>query len=178
MSCPHAATAQSAAIRQIDFMHVILSSIHAFLSLLLAIATLAAQPPSFPARVTGIADGDTLTVLHGTTPERIRLWGIDAPEARQPYSKEARRLASSLAFGKTVTVRVVSKDRYLRKVAVVILPDGRNLNHELVRAGLAWWYRRYAPADPDLEKAEDHARRHRTGLWRDPHPTPPWLFRK
>jgi endonuclease YncB( thermonuclease family) len=29
-------------------------------------------------------------------------------------------------------------DRYGRTVGEVILPDGRVLNHELVRAGLAW----------------------------------------
>ena len=29
-------------------------------------------------------------------------------------------------------------------------PSGRNLNQELVRAGLAWWYRRYAPNDATL----------------------------
>ena len=32
----------------------------------------------------------------------------------------------------------------------VILPDGRSLNRELVRAGLAWWYRHYAPRDREL----------------------------
>ena len=32
----------------------------------------------------------------------------------------------------------------------VVLPDGRNLNHELVTAGLAWWRRQYAPGDKTL----------------------------
>jgi hypothetical protein len=27
----------------------------------------------------------------------------------------------------------------------ILLPGGRNLNHEPIRAGLAWWFRRYAP---------------------------------
>src|SRR5262249_47321577 len=35
--------------------------------------------------------------------------------------------------------------RYGRLVGDVLLPDGRNLGQELVRAGLAWWYRQYAP---------------------------------
>jgi micrococcal nuclease len=34
-------------------------------------------------------------------------------------------------------VRVRDSDRYKRIVGEVFLPDGRNLNHELVRAGLA-----------------------------------------
>jgi endonuclease YncB( thermonuclease family) len=36
-------------------------------------------------------------------------------------------------------------DRYGRLVAEVILPNGRSLGHELVEAGMAWWYKRYPP---------------------------------
>jgi len=43
-----------------------------------------------------------------------------------------------------LTVRVKDRDRYGRVVADVILPDGRILNHKLVRAGFAWWFRRFA----------------------------------
>ena len=68
--------------------------------------------------------------------------------------------------------------RDYRLVADVILPDGRNLNRELVRAGLAWWYRRYAPHDAELEALEAEARAARRGLWADPHPVPPWEWRR
>jgi micrococcal nuclease len=34
-------------------------------------------------------------------------------------------------------------DRYKRTVAELILPDGRNLNQELLRAGIAWRYRQH-----------------------------------
>ena len=70
------------------------------------------------------------------------------------------------------------RDQYGRLVADVILPDGRNLNRELVRAGLAWWYRRYAPHDAELEALEAEARAARRGLWADPHPVPPWEWRR
>jgi micrococcal nuclease len=94
------------------------------------------------ARVVGISDGDTITVL---TPEKkqvkIRLNGIDAPETGQPFGTRAKQLASELAFGKTVTIKERDKDRYGRTVAEVILPDGRSMNHEMVREGMAWWYR-------------------------------------
>jgi endonuclease YncB( thermonuclease family) len=56
------------------------------------------------------------------------------------------------------------------------LPDGRSLNQELVRAGYAWWFRRYS-ADPVLARLEADARRARRGLWADPRPTPPWEYR-
>jgi micrococcal nuclease len=62
-------------------------------------------------------------------------------------------------------------------VADVILPDGRNLNHEIVRAGLAWWFRRYAPDDEDLKRLEAQARQAKRGLWADAEPVPPWEWR-
>src|SRR6516164_3600271 len=86
------------------------------------------------ARVVGIADGDTITVLTADkTQHRIRLWGIDAPETGQDFGSRAKQAASELAFGKQVTIRPLDTDRYGRIVAEVILPDGRSMNREMVR---------------------------------------------
>ena len=57
------------------------------------------------------------------------------------------------------------------------LPDGRNLNREIVKAGFAWWFRKYAPKDKELEALESEARAAKCGLWADPHPVPPWDYR-
>ncbi len=140
---------------------------------LLASQTLAAD---FTGRVVGVADGDTITVLHNGKGERIRLHGIDCPEKRQAFGKRAKQLTSNLVFGKTVTVQAVDRDRYGRTVGVVLLPDGRSLNHELVRAGLAWMYRRYTN-DQSLSDLEEEARVARRGLCSDPHAVPPWDWR-
>ncbi len=51
----------------------------------------------------------------------------------------------------TVTVQVVDRDRYGRTVGEVLLPDGRSLNRELVKAGFAWWYWRYTPDDEPVD---------------------------
>jgi len=42
-------------------------------------------------------------------------------------------------------------------VGDVTLPDGRSLNRELVKLGMAWWYRRYSK-DERLEVTEMAAR--------------------
>jgi micrococcal nuclease len=60
----------------------------------------------------------------------------------------------------------------------VVLPAGRILNHELVRRGLAWWYRQYAPNDASLARLEAEARAARIGLWSGTDPTPPWTWRR
>ncbi len=124
----------------------------------------------------GVSDGDTITVLHNGKGERIRLHGIDSPEKRQAFGKRAKQLTSSLVFGKTVTVQVMDRDRYGRTVGEVLLPDGRSLNRELVRAGLAWMYRRYTN-DQSLSDLEEEARVARRGLWADPNPIAPWKWR-
>jgi endonuclease YncB( thermonuclease family) len=54
----------------------------------------------YAARVIGIADGDTITVLTADkTQHRIRLNGIDAPETGQDFGSRAKQAASELSFG-------------------------------------------------------------------------------
>ncbi len=126
----------------------------------------------------GVSDGDTITVLHSGKPVRIRLHGIDCPEKRQAFGKRAKQFTSRLTYGKTVTVRDLGLDRYGRTIGDVILPDGRMLNQELVKAGFAWWYHRYAPDDETLAQLEREAREAQRGLWADPHAVPPWEWRE
>src|SRR5262245_32061399 len=88
------------------------------------------------ARVVGVSDGHTIAVLAAAKKQvKVRLWGIDAPETGQDFGSRAKQATSSLAFGQIVTIRPRDTDRYGRTVAEVILPDGRSMNRELVRAG-------------------------------------------
>lgn len=129
-------------------------------------------------KVVKIADGDTITVLEGRTQHKVRLYGIDCPERGQAFGKKAKQFTSSMAAGKTVTLIVRDKDRYGRLVADVVLPDGQVLNYEIVRAGFAWWYQKYAPGNKSLEALEAEAREKRRGLWYDKEPVPPWEWRR
>lgn len=115
-------------------------------------------------------------MLHNGSAEKIRLNRIDCPEKGQAFGNRAKQFTSTLAFGQTVTVRALNKDRYGRTIGDVILPDGRSLNQELVRAGMAWQYRQYSD-DETLAELEETARQGRLGLWADPAPIPPWTFR-
>jgi len=130
----------------------------------------------FSGRVVGVTDGDTISVLRGGHPTTVRLVGIDAPEKGQAYGQRAKQFAATLAFGQTVTVRVSGHDRYMRLLAEVILPDGRSLNQEMVRAGYAWWFRKYS-RDLTLAHLEAEAREAHRGLWADRAPEAPWTYR-
>ena len=144
-------------------------------ALVLPCGALAAE---FRGRVVGVADGDTISVMHAGRAVRVRLHGIDAPEKGQAFSNRAKQFVSDLVFGKEVNIRDRGLDRYGRTIGEVFLLDGRNVNHEIVRAGLAWWFRRYAPNDSELEKLEAEARKARRGLWADRDPMPPWEWRR
>ena len=138
-------------------------------------------PITFSGEVVGISDGDTITVLYssfGKSSVKIRLHGIDAPESRQAFGQVARQFTSKEVFRKTVTVHQKDTDKYGRLVAEITYDRGKNLNHELVRAGLAWWYQQYARGDRKLQQLEAEARAKKVGLWRDPNPTAPWEFRR
>ena len=109
----------------------------------------------FSRQVISILDGDTIEVLHTNRAERIRLNGIDCTEKGQAYGHRAKQAASALAFGKQVTLNTFGKDKYGRTIADVLLADGRNVNHELVKDGWCWWYRRYAPGDTEISGRND-----------------------
>jgi endonuclease YncB( thermonuclease family) len=110
-------------------------------------------------------------------PIRIRLYGIDTPERRQPFSAKAAQFTSEAVFEKTVTVQPRGK-HFERLIADVVLPDGKLLNHEIVRAGLAWWYEKYAPYDRDLQRLQEEAREAKRGFWSDGEAVPPWEWRR
>jgi micrococcal nuclease len=136
----------------------------------------AAGAADFSGRVVGVTDGDTLTVLRDGRAVTVRLVGIDAPEKGQAFGQRAKQFASGLAYGTTVAVRVAGHDRHGRLLGEVTLADGRSLNQELVRAGFAWWFRRYS-RDSRLGQLEDEAREGRRGLWADRTPLAPWDYR-
>jgi endonuclease YncB( thermonuclease family) len=136
------------------------------------------QAADFSGPVISVLDGDTLEVLHNNRAERIRLSGIDCPEKGQAFGQRAKQAASALAFGKEVTLQTHGLDKYGRTLADVLLPDGTNVNYTLVKDGWCWWYRKYAPGDTVLEGLEKEARDAKKGLWVDPAPSPPWVYRK
>jgi len=132
-------------------------------------------------RVISVADGDSLTVLtQQGERQRIRLYGIDAPESGQAGGEAATAFARSKALFTEVELNVMDTDRFGRAVAMVTLPDGSILNEELVRHGHAWVYDTYCrqPICIKWRALEKEARVNKKGLWADKNPTPPWTWRR
>ena len=134
-----------------------------------------------PGKVIKVADGDTVTVYtKDREKQKIRLYGIDAPELKQAWGEEARDFASDLVLLQEVEISVVNADRYGRDVALVKLPNGRILNEELVKQGHAWVYREYCREAfcKNWVDLEIRARTEQVGLWSQKNPTAPWRWRK
>jgi endonuclease YncB( thermonuclease family) len=137
--------------------------------------SLTAQPISGPARV---VDGDTIVM--GTT--RIRLEGIDAPEAGQTCKRKwfgfwACGSASTSALARMVEGRQISceprgHDKSDRVLAVCYI-DGNDINAEMVRQGLAWAFVRYSTS---YVKEEAQARAQGVGIWQG-EAVPAWEYR-
>ena len=148
------------------------------LTTLLLLLSLCAAAAEFSALVTGVHDGDTLTVIQQDQTLHVRLSGIDSPEMNQPFGDDARSFTAELALGRTVTVIEEKMDRYGRLIAWVVLPDGRNLSHEIVAAGFAWWYRPLSRGNQILAELESDANTNRRGLWAAGEQAPPWEWRR
>lgn len=55
------------------------------------------------AKVVGVSDGDTITVLTKDNREiKVRLYGVDAPESGQAYGTRAKQFTSAAVFGRNV----------------------------------------------------------------------------
>jgi endonuclease YncB( thermonuclease family) len=137
-------------------------------------------------KVVRVLDGDTVLVdIDGRkTWLEIRVYGIDCPEQAwperwpaQPQSEQAKTLTARLVLERKVTVRLTGDKSYHRQVGKIFV-DGQSLGRELLRAGLAWWNKKYAPHDLDLARLEATARRARKGIWAESKPVAPWLHRQ
>lgn len=131
---------------------------------------------SVDGKVVRIIDGDTFVLLLNNNFETgVRLNSIDCPEKKQAFSQRAKEELSDLIFDREVMVYYDKKDGFGRVLGDVYV-DGTNVNHEMVRRGMAWHYVKYSD-DETLARLEKEARSQRVGLWSDPNPIPPWDYR-
>lgn len=129
-------------------------------------------------KVISIVDGDTYDLLlNDNSTIRIRMAGIDAPEKGMPFYRVAKDYLGSLCFNKVVKVEITDIDAHGRKIAFSYLSDSIELSREMLKAGLAWHFKKY-DSNPELAALENEARLNKTGVWSQPDTTPPWEIRK
>ena len=137
-----------------------------------------ANADTLAGKVIGVSDGDTVTLLSQDKQQiKVRLAAIDAPEKAQAFGQRAKQHVSDLCFGKQAEVKVIDTDRYGRSVGEVSC-DGVFANAEMIKAGMAWVYRKYSKGYVAFFPLEEEARVARRGLWSDTDPVAPWEWRK
>ncbi|EAK1188929.1 thermonuclease [Campylobacter upsaliensis] len=134
-------------------------------------------------KVSRVIDGDTIELLAKTSKEnpynhiaklKIRLYGIDAPELKQAYGKEAKEFLSALVLKQEVSLIIENKDKYERIVGTIFL-KGQDINKEMVKNGYAHAYESFSKKY--LAEQAD-AKMFKLGLWQDEKAVKPSEFRK
>ena len=132
-------------------------------------------PNPLKAEVIGIQDGDTIEMKFIFTgkkagfrmgkPVRIRFLHVNSPERGKPYYKIAKQFTSDKCFRKIVTIRHAGNfDKYGRLLGEIVLPDGKVLNKELVKNGLAVHFKKYSNS-VEYSNLEIQAQRKKIGIW-------------
>lgn len=144
--------------------------------LALALAAEAAAAETLSGAVAMVIDGDTLTIVdEAKRQHRVRLAGIDAPQAKQPFWLQSARSLARLCHRKPAKVEWKAKERGLLVGEVTC--DGVAANAEQVRRGMAWVSSRQTGPGSALYELEAYARLQKVGLWADEKPIPPWEWR-
>jgi micrococcal nuclease len=112
-----------------------------------------------------VIDGSTIVVLHDGREETVRLHGIDCPEPSEPLGSQVTQFVSEQVLGRRVVVTPVGADALRSSAARVHTPEGRYVNFEIVRAGLARWSQADAPDDVSLKEAEQQAQAAEEVVW-------------
>ena len=168
-----------ASVKMFQKVHILKQGIKAIIALFVMCCLVACNraEEGLIGRVVKVADGDTLTLLDAANNQhKIRLNAIDAPEKGQAFGKASGKFLSGLVAGRDVRVRWTKRDRYQRILGTVYLDD-RDINLEMLKAGLAWHYKKY-DSTPAYAQAESEARAAKRGLWQEKNPTEPEAFRK
>ncbi|HHU96986.1 MAG: thermonuclease family protein [Bacteroidota bacterium] len=128
--------------------------------------------------VIAVSDGDTFTgITEDKEKVRFRIQGIDAPELSQAFSRKSKDYLATLIHGKRVCIKVQKeRDGFGRPVVYIFTPDNLDVGAEMIKAGMAWHFKKYDDSDY-YAKLEEEAREKKVGLWGDLHPVAPWVYR-
>lgn len=125
---------------------------------------------TYRARCLAPIDGDTTRAYPASAVRPLRLRAVEAPERGDPGGDDATEALRDLTEGREVDVLDGKPDAYGRPVVHLHLDDGRCVNVELIRRGMARGSKRYRDRihPLDFDRAEAEAREAKRGLWAKP----------
>lgn len=129
----------------------------------------------FAGKVLRVSDGDSFWLVVGSKREKVRLYGVDAPESNQPFEKEAKRALKNLIGGKSVVVESQGRDANDRILGKVMVGD-IDVNLWMLENGYAWCALK-SGEERSWQEAFEKARENKLGLWGKAGPVSPWQWR-
>lgn len=96
----------------------------------------------FSGRVSRVIDGDTFRIAG--MEQRIRVWGLDAPELSDPGGAAATQMLVSLIGNRPVRCKTRDIDRFGRIVGQCWLHDGRDMARAMIESGTASEFCRFS----------------------------------
>jgi endonuclease YncB( thermonuclease family) len=157
------------------FRYLAATTTYMFIASLTAQADSASRP--FTGTVEEVLEGDVLRIDRNGQSTDIRLFGVDSPDEGQDHFEDARAFTRELVAEHELVFEPQGTDLADRLVCDVVLPDGRSLNRELVRAGWAWRYKAHDKDNLVMTRLTVEAMEAKRGLWALPAPLAPWDHR-
>ncbi len=144
------------------------------LLLITVFLSFALSAPAGQFKVTRVYDGGNFKATGHDIEIKVRLVGIDTPETKkrkhkpgQPFGEKAKKFLARMVLNKQVFIKGYGTGPYNRILAVVYV-DRKNVNLELIKAGLAEVYQGKPPRGFDLSPyltAQAQAKSQRRGMW-------------
>ncbi len=143
-------------------------------------------------RVVNVVDGDTFDLeipdlLNAKEHTRVRLWGVDTPETKNPntpimyYGPEASAYAKKQLLGNEVSIILEphknTRGKYGRLLCYAYVNLNEMFNENLLRDGYAYADERFDHIHYDrFQNLQKQAQRDQTGLWAKVKPSqwPQW----
>lgn len=124
-----------------------------------------------------VVDGDTVHIKKNGIKEKVRLIGLDTPEAVDPrkpvecFGKEASKHAKEILNGQKIMIELDDsqgeRDKYGRLLAYIFLENGTNFNKKMIADGYGYEYTYNKPYkyQDEFKQAQTMARDNNLGLW-------------
>ena len=135
-----------------------------------------------------IIDGDTIEVLvkrglfQKARKERIRLYGMDAPETAQAEGNDStNHLKQLIGSHRKIWMNTMGGDQYGRTIGLIYQRKNHaeeSYNYMMIRDGQARTYMTNPDDRERFQRAEEEAARRGSGIWKKKNTVAPWDYRR
>ncbi|WP_434779066.1 thermonuclease family protein [Neisseria sp. Ec49-e6-T10] len=146
-------------------------------------------------KIETVVDGNTIICQQDSTKETITLilFQSIAPNGKQPYAKKAKdTLRKLLNIENNFLIQSYGKDQFGNILVTIFeyklygcgsknlattCTKYNNINLEMIKQG-ASWNNPLGQQFSDYQQAQEEAKKAKRGLWTEPNPIPPWIYRQ